>query len=82
MGCNINKFDWCDTLSQVNVLLYFSTYVVALGLAFPMLNIANTTLFSDIIGPRRQGVEQGLLQMAGSVARLIGPLVIRLKIYH
>lgn len=48
-------------------------------MAFPILNIANTTLFSDIIGPRRQGIEQGLLQMSGSIARLFGPIVIRFK---
>uniref|UniRef100_A0A914DM25 Major facilitator superfamily (MFS) profile domain-containing protein n=1 Tax=Acrobeloides nanus TaxID=290746 RepID=A0A914DM25_9BILA len=35
-----------------------------------------STLFSRIIGPRRQGTQQGMLQMSGSVARMAGPILI------
>jgi MFS transporter, ceroid-lipofuscinosis neuronal protein 7 len=61
----------------VNVWVYYSAYVLFIGLAFPVLNIAMNTLFSHILGPRRQGTQQGVFQMAGSIARLLGPLAIR-----
>ncbi|KAI1705430.1 major facilitator superfamily domain-containing protein [Ditylenchus destructor] len=76
VGCDPSKFTWCETLTPVNVWLYYATYVLAMGLAFPIINIANTTMFSDILGPRRQGTEQGVLQMAGGSARLLGPILI------
>uniref|UniRef100_A0AC34GP51 Major facilitator superfamily (MFS) profile domain-containing protein n=1 Tax=Panagrolaimus sp. ES5 TaxID=591445 RepID=A0AC34GP51_9BILA len=73
-GCNADKFSWCESLSPVNVYLYYSVYVLIIGVAFPTLNITTTTLFSKILGPRRQGTQQGILQASGSIARIIGPL--------
>lgn len=40
------------------------------------MNITMTTLFSKILGPRRQGTQQGILQMFGSSARMVGPIAI------
>uniref|UniRef100_A0A1I8BP39 MFS domain-containing protein n=1 Tax=Meloidogyne hapla TaxID=6305 RepID=A0A1I8BP39_MELHA len=75
VGCNTDKFNWCQSTGQVNVWLYFISYVVFIGLAFPILNIAMNTLFSHIIGPRRQGTQQGFFQISGSVARMLGPIL-------
>uniref|UniRef100_A0A1I7X3P3 ShKT domain-containing protein n=1 Tax=Heterorhabditis bacteriophora TaxID=37862 RepID=A0A1I7X3P3_HETBA len=41
------------------------------------MNIALSTLFSKIIGPRRQGTIQGIFQMSGSSGRMMAPLIIR-----
>ncbi|KAI1699631.1 major facilitator superfamily domain-containing protein [Ditylenchus destructor] len=76
VGCNTDKFTWCEDLRPVNVVLYYATYIIVIGLAFPMQNIALNTLFSKIIGPRWQGTQQGILQVSGSVARLIGPIMV------
>ncbi|KAI1695818.1 major facilitator superfamily domain-containing protein [Ditylenchus destructor] len=76
VGCNTDKFTWCEDLRPVNVGLYYATYIIVIGLAFPMQNIALNTLFSKIIGPRWQGTQQGILQVSGSVARLIGPIMV------
>jgi len=76
LGCNMERFYWCDHLHQIDVRLYYSSYVLLIGLSFPVLNIAMTTLFSTILGPRRQGTQQGVLQMSGGVARMVGPVVI------
>ncbi|KAI1702462.1 major facilitator superfamily domain-containing protein [Ditylenchus destructor] len=40
------------------------------------MNIALNTLFSKIIGPRRQGTQQGFLQMSGGMGGMIGPVMI------
>uniref|UniRef100_A0A914CRX6 Uncharacterized protein n=2 Tax=Acrobeloides nanus TaxID=290746 RepID=A0A914CRX6_9BILA len=76
VGCNVNKFTWCESLTQVNVWIYFITYIIAIGIALPTMNITMTTLFSKILGPRRQGTQQGVLQMFGSGARMVGPIAI------
>lgn len=61
--------------------LYYTTLILTFGLGFPGVNIAMNTLFSRIIGPRRQATLQGVQQMFGGVARLTGPLLIS-NLYH
>lgn len=92
IGCDTEKFTWCDSLAPVNEWVYYGTYVVVigmlsltqglvrmhrLGLAYPFMNIALMTLFSKILGPRRQGTQQGIMQTFGSAARMTGPVAIR-----
>ena len=77
VGCNTDRFDWCYSLKPVNVYVYYITYVLFIGTCFPNINICLNTLFSKIIGPRPQATQQGLLQVAGSSARMIGPIAIR-----
>ncbi|KAI1700990.1 major facilitator superfamily domain-containing protein [Ditylenchus destructor] len=107
IGCDTDKFAWCEDLRPVNVVLYYATYIPVieaikwiaklrqferqfewgftqeekrhykrLGLAFSIQSIALNTLFSKIIGPRWQSTQQGIMQVAGSVARLIGPIMV------
>uniref|UniRef100_A0AC35ERG8 Uncharacterized protein n=2 Tax=Panagrolaimus sp. PS1159 TaxID=55785 RepID=A0AC35ERG8_9BILA len=76
-GCNVDRFDWCYDLKPVNVYLYYISYIILIGTCFPNINISLNTLFSKIIGPRPQGTQQGWLQVAGSSARMIGPVSIR-----
>uniref|UniRef100_A0AC34GJH5 Uncharacterized protein n=1 Tax=Panagrolaimus sp. ES5 TaxID=591445 RepID=A0AC34GJH5_9BILA len=73
VGCNTDKFSWCEKLAPVNVYLYYAAYIIVIGFAFPIMNITVTTLFSKILGPRRQGTQQGIFQVSGGVARMIGP---------
>ncbi|KAE9550505.1 hypothetical protein FO519_006279 [Halicephalobus sp. NKZ332] len=76
VGCNIDKFTWCESLAPVNVYLYYAAYVIVIGFAFPTMNITTTTLFSKVLGPRRQGTQQGIFQVSGGVARMVGPISI------
>ncbi|KAK6051381.1 hypothetical protein COOONC_11115 [Cooperia oncophora] len=55
--------------------VYYPFYVLVFGIAASILNIAVTTLYSEIIGPRRQGTFQGVYQMAGSIGRLLSPVI-------
>ncbi|KAI6191947.1 hypothetical protein M3Y97_00283000 [Aphelenchoides bicaudatus] len=75
LGCDADRFSWCYSLKQVNVVLFYLSYVFIIGFAFAMVNITLNTLFSKILGPRRQGTQQGLLQVSGGIARLVGPIV-------
>ena len=76
VGCNVDKFTWCQALAPVNVYLYYIAYALVIGFAFPTMNITTTTLFSKVLGPRRQGTQQGIFQASGSAARMIGPILI------
>uniref|UniRef100_A0AC35TVN6 MFS domain-containing protein n=1 Tax=Rhabditophanes sp. KR3021 TaxID=114890 RepID=A0AC35TVN6_9BILA len=55
IGCDTDKFTWCEHLSPINIYLYFGAYSLCFGTAFPTVNSFINTLFSRILGPRRQG---------------------------
>uniref|UniRef100_A0A0N5C769 MFS domain-containing protein n=1 Tax=Strongyloides papillosus TaxID=174720 RepID=A0A0N5C769_STREA len=74
-GCDISKFDWCDNLPIINPYLYFITYSLCIGIAFPVVNAAMNTLFSRMLGSRRQGTMQGWLQTCGGVGTLTAPII-------
>ncbi|EYB99255.1 hypothetical protein Y032_0124g1245 [Ancylostoma ceylanicum] len=74
-GCFSDRFDWCDGLTEVSPWLYYTFYVLVFGFAVSVMNIAVTTLYSEIIGPRRQGTLQGVFQLAGSIGRMVAPLL-------
>ncbi|KAJ1368810.1 Major facilitator super domain-containing protein 8 [Parelaphostrongylus tenuis] len=74
-GCFSERFDWCDDLTLVSPWIYYTFYVLLFGAGMSVMNIAVTTLYSEIIGPRRQGTHQGVFQMAGSIGRLVAPLL-------
>ncbi|CAJ0605289.1 unnamed protein product [Cylicocyclus nassatus] len=74
-GCYSERFDWCDNLAEVSPWLYYIFYVLVFGFAVSVMNIAVTTLYSEIIGPRRQGTLQGYFQLAGSLGRMFAPLI-------
>uniref|UniRef100_A0A914X4V0 Major facilitator superfamily (MFS) profile domain-containing protein n=1 Tax=Plectus sambesii TaxID=2011161 RepID=A0A914X4V0_9BILA len=73
VGCDLT-FDWCQTTPSVNVWLFMISNVLLIGLAFPLINISMSTLYSKIIGPRRQGTMQGLFFFSGGMARMLGPV--------
>uniref|UniRef100_A0AC35TQF1 MFS domain-containing protein n=1 Tax=Rhabditophanes sp. KR3021 TaxID=114890 RepID=A0AC35TQF1_9BILA len=74
-GCDELKFSWCKDLNQTNAWIYFIAFSVIIGLSFPIINISLNTLFSKIIGPRPQGILQGLMTSVSSIAQIIGPVL-------
>uniref|UniRef100_A0A7I4Y7S6 MFS domain-containing protein n=1 Tax=Haemonchus contortus TaxID=6289 RepID=A0A7I4Y7S6_HAECO len=74
-GCFADRFSWCDNLTQVSPYVYYTMFVLVFGFGVSIMNIAITTLYSEVIGPRRQGTLQGLFQMSGSVGRMLAPLI-------
>ncbi|KJH49863.1 transporter, major facilitator family protein [Dictyocaulus viviparus] len=53
-GCDANQFDWCSTLPRVDIWLYYISLCMVFEVTFAMSNVVLPTLFSKIIGPRRQ----------------------------
>jgi MFS family permease len=71
-GCNVDKYQWCDSFNPINFYVYYVAFIIIIGIANPNLNVSFGTLFSKIIGPRPQTIEQGWLQVAGTSGRMIG----------
>uniref|UniRef100_A0A914W4D4 Major facilitator superfamily (MFS) profile domain-containing protein n=1 Tax=Plectus sambesii TaxID=2011161 RepID=A0A914W4D4_9BILA len=74
-GCKAD-YTWCATTHRVPMFLYTSAFVLCFSLIFPICNVSMNTLYSKILGPRRQGTMQGLLLLAGSSARTVGPIFV------
>ncbi|EYB99248.1 hypothetical protein Y032_0124g1241 [Ancylostoma ceylanicum] len=74
-GCYADRFTWCSNLSSISPWLYYPLYVLVFGCVHSLLNICVTTIFSQVMGPCRQGTSQGLFIMAGSLGRLLAPLL-------
>uniref|UniRef100_A0AC35GPL4 Uncharacterized protein n=1 Tax=Panagrolaimus sp. PS1159 TaxID=55785 RepID=A0AC35GPL4_9BILA len=71
-GCNIDKYEWCTSFNPINIVVYYIAFTFLLGTSNPNLNVSFGALFSKIIGPRQQTIEQGWLQVAGTAGRMIG----------
>ncbi|KJH46141.1 transporter, major facilitator family protein [Dictyocaulus viviparus] len=76
VGCNPNQYKWCHSVHRVNLWLYAVLYCTLLASCFPIVTISMNTLFSKILGARRQGTMQGVMLMSGSLARTFGPLLV------
>uniref|UniRef100_A0A914DWI0 Uncharacterized protein n=1 Tax=Acrobeloides nanus TaxID=290746 RepID=A0A914DWI0_9BILA len=76
VGCYPSKYSWCSHTHQVPLWLYAFATVFILGLALYVTFTPLNTLFSKVLGDRRQGTMTGIFFMAGSVARTIGPIVV------
>ncbi|KAI6204977.1 hypothetical protein M3Y94_00739800 [Aphelenchoides besseyi] len=76
VGCNVDRFAWCETTKPVNVWVYYGAYVLFIGIFYPSIQVTINTLFSKVLGPRLISTHQGFLQVTSSSARLTGPLLI------
>uniref|UniRef100_A0A7E4ZZ76 G_PROTEIN_RECEP_F1_2 domain-containing protein n=1 Tax=Panagrellus redivivus TaxID=6233 RepID=A0A7E4ZZ76_PANRE len=76
VGCNTDHMSWCGPTKPVNMYLFFITYIIVVGSCYTLLDITVNTLFTKIIGPRRQTIEHGYFQMAGGSSKLIAPICI------
>ncbi|CAD5231133.1 unnamed protein product [Bursaphelenchus okinawaensis] len=73
IGCDVESLTWCEYTHPVNFWLYYISFVIFIGWSFSLVSIAMFTVFSQLIGPRRQSTHHGFMQMIGSTGRMIGP---------
>ncbi|KAI6200340.1 hypothetical protein M3Y96_00723500 [Aphelenchoides besseyi] len=72
VGCNATKFDWCNDLTSVNVFVYFASYILCIGIAFPLLTIT----FWDLVG------KEPSKDCFNALARIVGPLIVTQAYSH
>uniref|UniRef100_A0A0N5BDC9 MFS domain-containing protein n=1 Tax=Strongyloides papillosus TaxID=174720 RepID=A0A0N5BDC9_STREA len=76
VGCDVDKFSWCNYMTMpVSPLYFFILYGSVIGISFPLINVSMNTLFSQILGPRRQGTQTGLVGFFGGLGQLVGPVI-------
>lgn len=73
-GC-FQRYAWCNDAPRVPLFLYIFSATTFFGLGFPFLASPVGTLYSEILGPRNQGLMQGLFEFFASLARFLGPIV-------
>ncbi|MCP9264706.1 Major facilitator superfamily domain-containing protein 8 [Dirofilaria immitis] len=71
-GININGV---SIQPEYLFFLYSFAVTVLFGLAFPFIASPVGTLYSQILGPRSQGLMQGIFEFFGSSARFLGPII-------
>uniref|UniRef100_A0A8R1E3U0 Major facilitator superfamily (MFS) profile domain-containing protein n=1 Tax=Caenorhabditis japonica TaxID=281687 RepID=A0A8R1E3U0_CAEJA len=64
-------YAWCAETTRVPIFIYFFSFIAIFGVAFPFVETPSPTLFSEILGPRKQGNMQGLFSLGGSIAPVI-----------
>uniref|UniRef100_A0AC34F9G7 Major facilitator superfamily (MFS) profile domain-containing protein n=1 Tax=Panagrolaimus sp. ES5 TaxID=591445 RepID=A0AC34F9G7_9BILA len=77
VGCNV-AYSWCESTKRVNLIVFAIFAIVALGLAMPISSINLDILYSKVLGPIKQGVWQGVLQAAGQLINIVGPILVTL----
>uniref|UniRef100_A0A1I7UW19 MFS domain-containing protein n=1 Tax=Caenorhabditis tropicalis TaxID=1561998 RepID=A0A1I7UW19_9PELO len=72
-GC-YQTYEWCKWTTRVPLPIYLICFIVFFGVAFPFVESPSAALYSEILGPRKQGNMQGLFSLGGSLAPVIGSL--------
>ncbi|VDM83278.1 unnamed protein product [Strongylus vulgaris] len=80
-GCH-PSYDWCAETVRVPLPIYLICFIFFFGTAFPFTGSPSGALYSEILGPRRQGMMQGLHSFGGSISQFIAPIVITYLFHH
>ncbi|CAJ0923808.1 unnamed protein product, partial [Mesorhabditis belari] len=72
-ACN---FDWCATRNRIPFWVYCFSFVILLGMGFPLCMTALNTRLSEILGPRKQSFVQGMMAFTGSLAQFWCPILV------
>ncbi|CAI5451675.1 unnamed protein product [Caenorhabditis angaria] len=72
-GCD-DSYKWCSYTTRVPLFVYLFCFIVFFGIAFPFVESPSAALYSEVLGPRKQGIMQGLFSFGGSLAPVIGSL--------
>ncbi|CAD5231327.1 unnamed protein product [Bursaphelenchus okinawaensis] len=75
VGCPKQRFTWCHTTPAINETMFAFAFIISLGCFIHALTVTLSTLFSKVLGPRRQPRQQSYLQASGSLGRMLGPIV-------
>ncbi|PAV63562.1 hypothetical protein WR25_20837 isoform B [Diploscapter pachys] len=73
-GC-LPSYTWCNDTVRVPLPLYIFCFIFLYGFAFPFVGSPAGALFSEILGPIRQGWMQGMYSLGGSFAQFAAPIL-------
>ncbi|KJH52871.1 hypothetical protein DICVIV_00916 [Dictyocaulus viviparus] len=67
---------WCSTTPRIPWCLYACSYVIVFGIGFAMMNVHLASMYSGVLGPRRQGTMHGINTLLASCSRILGPVIV------
>ncbi|KHJ91901.1 hypothetical protein OESDEN_08220 [Oesophagostomum dentatum] len=73
-GC-LDTYKWCAHTVKVPFPIYVICFVFFFGISFPFTGSPSATLYSQILGPRKQGFMQGIHSFGGSIAQFVAPIL-------
>ncbi|XGW29448.1 hypothetical protein V3C99_008901 [Haemonchus contortus] len=73
-GC-LPSYKWCESTVRVPFPIYMICFVFFFGVSFPFTGSPSATLYSQILGPRKQGTMQGIHSFGGSIAQCVAPIL-------
>ncbi|CCD69474.1 Major facilitator superfamily (MFS) profile domain-containing protein [Caenorhabditis elegans] len=72
-GCLV-EYHWCQETTRVPLSVYLFCFIVFFGVAFPFVETPSAALYSEVLGPRKQGTMQGFFSLGGSIAPVIASI--------
>ncbi|XP_062514051.1 major facilitator superfamily domain-containing protein 8-like [Corticium candelabrum] len=78
-GCPL-QYRWCINSSKVLIQQFFAGAVL-ISIGYPVSSLMTYSLYSKILGERKQGTMMGWLTASGSLARTLGPVFVS-SVYH
>ncbi|XP_059487395.1 major facilitator superfamily domain-containing protein 8-like [Neocloeon triangulifer] len=73
VGCPVDEQPWCAFTPAMTITQLFLGYFFT-SVGYPIGITVIQTLFSKILGPRPQGVWQGVMTGSGCASRVLGPV--------
>ncbi|CAI2352047.1 unnamed protein product [Caenorhabditis sp. 36 PRJEB53466] len=80
-GC-LDSYSWCSSTTRVPMPVYMFAFIVFFGVAFPFVESPAAALYSEILGPRKQGTMQGLFSFGGSITPFVASIIITFLFQH
>eukprot|EP00794_Sanderia_malayensis_P007058 gene7058-7850_t len=74
VGCPV-QYSWCRNTPKI-YLPQFLVGAALVGTGYPIGFLIASTIYSQLLGPRKQGAYMAWLTSVGSLARIIGPLIV------
>lgn len=74
LGCPVSQ-DWCRTTPALGFNEFVLGYLLT-SIGYPIGLTLIQTIFSKVLGPRPQGVWQGLMTASGCMSRILGPICV------
>lgn len=72
-GCDVDRLKWCAYTYPVNYWVYNVAQAALIGTSTALGRVALFTVFSEVVGPRRQATQHGFMEMFASLGGLLGP---------
>lgn len=75
LGCPGESQEWCKTTPVLGFEAFIIGYLLT-SIGYPIGLTLIQTIFSKVLGPRPQGVWQGLMTASGCLSRIFGPICV------